>query len=165
MPTPIIDIAAHMDWAEAIARQVARRGGVRGSSVDDLVAVAYQSLCELAQRYDPARCPAHGDHQQLFRGWSRRAIVTLCIDEVRRDRSGGLIRKRVRKPFVCEILGELSHSLSDDAGEPEIIPLLSQIEPGGISREEARQLQQINRRLQKRSEVRRNRRARTAVSA
>lgn len=107
----MITIENQLDWAAAIARRVAAKSFLRGSHLDDLVSVAHLHIVELFQRFDLSRCPPNGDPEGLFRGWASRAVYTVCIDEAKRLRAGGLIRKRRRKPVVCSALGEMEAEL------------------------------------------------------
>jgi hypothetical protein len=94
-----IDPGPHRDWAENIARLIARHKGFgpRSQEADDLVAVAYLTLIELSLVFDPSRVPDGGDEGGQFRGWSHPWIRNRCERETKRLRNGGTYHSRREK--------------------------------------------------------------------
>jgi hypothetical protein len=83
---------SHLDWAETIARLIARSYGrysPRSWQADDLVAAAHAILAELAPRFDAGRIPEGGDPDGQFRGWAHAHIRGACERAVQSLRNGG----------------------------------------------------------------------------
>lgn len=82
---------SHREWAEHIARLIARVEGfgTRSQQADDLAAVAVLVLVRIAPRFDPTRVPPGGSADGLFRGWAHATVRKECQREAIRLRNGG----------------------------------------------------------------------------
>jgi hypothetical protein len=123
---PAISAEHHLEWAARAARKVARRYGLRGAELDDLVSVAHLTLCELCRRedgFDPARVPATGNVRDAFRGWAYPWVKCACEREALRIRGGGLfVTARPENVKVAGALGDAAEAVVDEEPEPEPRP-------------------------------------------
>ncbi len=120
-------ITDQLEWASGIARQVARRGGLRGQELDDLVGVAHYVLCDLISRpvsrngFDLRRVPASGDPEAAFRGWAYLTIRSECVRMSRRLRNGGTYHtcRPHLAPAAVTVLGDSAEELEERTQQEE----------------------------------------------
>jgi hypothetical protein len=104
-----IVVADQMRWARSIARNVRRAYHfLTGSQEEqDLEAMAYLAIVELAGRFEASKVPVGGDPIGAFRGWAAIEVRCRCQREARRLRNGGTYhtrREKSRKAMVIERL-------------------------------------------------------------
>src|SRR5262249_12178505 len=90
---------SHLEWAEAIARNIGRyyKFRPRSQEVAELVQVAHLTLVRRWPRFSPELVPAGGDAHGQFRGWAHPHVRGECDREAKRLRNGGTYRTRSEK--------------------------------------------------------------------
>lgn len=91
-----VDVTAHLSWAAAVARGVARAYRLRGQEAADLEQTAHLTLVRCALAFDAGRVPEAGDAGGAFRGYCHREVQSECRREAARLRNGGTFKTRRR---------------------------------------------------------------------
>jgi hypothetical protein len=104
-----IAILDHLKWASMIARGVRRAFHfVPGSQEEqELEAVAFLAIVELARKFDDNKVPRGGDRIGAFRGWAAIEVRSRCRREARRLRNGGTYHTRREKAGLALVVERL----------------------------------------------------------